>query len=188
MLGENILKLRKKTGLSQEDLSELVGVTRQTISNWELNETSPNPEQLKKLSQALKVSIDDLVNNDMKNILEEKIVNTEILTKKHLRFTKIIFATLYFLILLGSIAIIIYFVTKKDLTDYYQTDFTCTMGSDKYYFTLTTNDEGKSVIGQYMNDEKEISEEYLTGESINDQIESLNVLKKIIISQGGKCR
>lgn len=58
MLGENILKLRKKLGLSQEQLGEKVGVTRQTISNWELNETSPNPEQLKLLSKALKVSID----------------------------------------------------------------------------------------------------------------------------------
>ena len=47
MLGSNILELRKKKGLSQEELSEMVGVTRQTISNWELNETQPNPEQLK---------------------------------------------------------------------------------------------------------------------------------------------
>lgn len=69
MLGENILKLRKKLGLSQEQLGEKVGVTRQTISNWELNETSPNPEQLKLLSKALKVSIDELLNNDVQNIL-----------------------------------------------------------------------------------------------------------------------
>ena len=47
MLGENILKLRKRQGLSQEQLGELVNVTRQTISNWELNETTPNPGQLK---------------------------------------------------------------------------------------------------------------------------------------------
>ena len=42
-LGENILKLRKQNGLSQEQLGEKVNVTRQTISNWELNETTPNP-------------------------------------------------------------------------------------------------------------------------------------------------
>ena len=46
MLGNNILKLRKQLGFSQEELSEKVNVTRQTISNWELNETQPNPEQL----------------------------------------------------------------------------------------------------------------------------------------------
>lgn len=68
-LGDNILKLRKQQGLSQEELGELVNVTRQTISNWELNETSPNPEQLKLLSKALNISIDDLINNEIsKNI------------------------------------------------------------------------------------------------------------------------
>ena len=49
-LGEKILKYRKEQHLSQEDLAFKVDVTRQTISNWELNETMPNPEQLKKSS------------------------------------------------------------------------------------------------------------------------------------------
>ena len=52
-LGNKILELRKKKGLSQEQLGEKVDVTRQTISNWELGETSPNPEQLKLLSKLL---------------------------------------------------------------------------------------------------------------------------------------
>lgn len=64
-LGKNILTLRKKNGLSQEQLGEKVNVTRQTISNWELDETAPNPEQLKLLSKALQVSIDILVDNDI---------------------------------------------------------------------------------------------------------------------------
>lgn len=45
-LGNNIQTLRKKKGLSQEKLAEKINVTRQTISNWELGETAPNPEQL----------------------------------------------------------------------------------------------------------------------------------------------
>ncbi len=36
-LGEKILKLRKTNGLTQEELAEKVDVSRQTISNWELN-------------------------------------------------------------------------------------------------------------------------------------------------------
>lgn len=55
-LGNKILELRKKNGLSQEQLGEKVGVTRQTISNWELEETTPNPEQLKHLSSVLNIS------------------------------------------------------------------------------------------------------------------------------------
>lgn len=50
-LGDNIQKLRKDLKLSQEQLAEKIDVTRQTISNWELGETSPNPEQLKLLSK-----------------------------------------------------------------------------------------------------------------------------------------
>ena len=60
-LGEKILELRKKNGFSQEQLGEKINVTRQTISNWELGETSPNPEQLKLLSKVLNVSITDFL-------------------------------------------------------------------------------------------------------------------------------
>ena len=52
-LGTNILNNRKKNNLSQEQLAEKINVTRQTISNWELGETSPNHEQLKLLSKKL---------------------------------------------------------------------------------------------------------------------------------------
>ncbi len=70
MLGEIILKLRKQNGLSQEQLGEQVKVTRQTISNWELNETTPNLEQLKLLSKALNISIDELIGNKLESKVE----------------------------------------------------------------------------------------------------------------------
>ena len=105
-LGENILKLRKQNGLSQEQLGEQVGVTRQTISNWELNETTPNPEQLKLLSKALKVSIDELLDNDVKNVVIEKVSNTERLAGIIIKILKV-FAVLgiiyVILIVLGII-------------------------------------------------------------------------------------
>ena len=63
-LGNNIQTLRKKKGLSQEKLAEKINVTRQTISNWELGETAPNPEQLILLSKQFDISIDELVGND----------------------------------------------------------------------------------------------------------------------------
>ncbi len=64
-LGKNILCLRKKKGLSQEELGEKINVTRQTISNWELDSTAPNPEQLKQLSKVLNISVDELIGNDV---------------------------------------------------------------------------------------------------------------------------
>ena len=76
-LGQNILNLRKKNCLSQEQLGEKVNVTRQTISNWELEETAPNPEQLKLLSKAINVSVDDLIDNDLQNVVLSKVKMTE---------------------------------------------------------------------------------------------------------------
>ena len=81
-LGKNIRTLRKEKGFSQEKLAEKVNVTRQTILNWELGETSPNPEQLILLSGVLDKSIDELVGNDTKYILKEECGdNTKIMRK-----------------------------------------------------------------------------------------------------------
>lgn len=65
-LGKNIYTLRKEKGLSQEKLAEKINVSRQTISNWELGETMPNPEQLILLSNELNKSIDELVGNEIR--------------------------------------------------------------------------------------------------------------------------
>ena len=110
MLGENILKLRKKSGLSQEQLGEKVNVTRQTISNWELNETTPNPEQLKLLSKALNVSIDELLDNDIKVVIETKVNEIDINIVKNNNLLKILFV-----IIIVIIAITIAFVLSKFL-------------------------------------------------------------------------
>ncbi len=110
MLGENILKLRKKSGLSQEQLGEKVNVTRQTISNWELNETTPNPEQLKLLSKALNVSIDELLDNDIKCVIETKVNEIDINIVKSNNLLKILFV-----IIIVIIAITIAFVLSKFL-------------------------------------------------------------------------
>ena len=59
-IGQNILNLRKGANLSQEQLAEIIGVTRQTISNWELDESSPDLKQAKELSRFFNISLDDL--------------------------------------------------------------------------------------------------------------------------------
>ena len=72
-IGNKIMELRKKKGLSQEELAEKIGVARQTISKWELGETSPDLKQAKELSKVFKVSLDELTDNDIKDILVENI-------------------------------------------------------------------------------------------------------------------
>ena len=74
-LGKNIYNSRKKKGLSQENLAEKINVSRQTISNWELGETYPNPEQLILLSNVLQISIDELVENNFTQMNKEVFSN-----------------------------------------------------------------------------------------------------------------
>lgn len=107
-LENNILKLRKNLQLSQEQLGEIVGVTRQTISNWELNETIPDAKQLISLSKALQVSIDVLVDNDIQNLLEQKVDNVETNLIKNNNLLKIIFV-----LSLTIIVIVIAFISSN---------------------------------------------------------------------------
>lgn len=52
---------RKKRGLSQEDLADILGVSRQAISKWELGEGYPEVEKLIQLAKQLDVSLDSLL-------------------------------------------------------------------------------------------------------------------------------
>ena len=97
-LGNKIIKLRKRDKLSQEMLADKIGVSRQTISNWELNVTKPDTEYIKKISNVFGVSIDELLDNDIRDIMEKKISNTEKLTNKNTKNIKIVLVTLYFII------------------------------------------------------------------------------------------
>jgi len=60
-LGENLLYLRKKAGLSQEDVAEKLSVSRQTVSKWETDQTIPELVKAKLLSQLYNVSYDYLI-------------------------------------------------------------------------------------------------------------------------------
>lgn len=140
MLGENILKLRKKLGLSQEQLGEKVGVTRQTISNWELNETSPNPEQLKLLSKALKVSIDELLNNGVQNILVEKVSNTEKLAGIIIKILKVLGILFIIYIVFLVIAILSYSVIDRDIvTNTEEIELQCQIAESDYIINVATD-------------------------------------------------
>ena len=62
-IGETIQRLRTKRRLSQEQLAELVGVSRQAVSKWELNTALPDTDKLVPLARALGVSVDELLGN-----------------------------------------------------------------------------------------------------------------------------
>lgn len=64
-LGNSLFNARKKIGLSQEEVAEKLGVSRQTISKWELDETLPDIRQSKRLSVLYHLTLDELVDFDI---------------------------------------------------------------------------------------------------------------------------
>ena len=62
MLSENLQALRKINKLTQEEVAEQIGVSRQALAKWENGETVPDIERCKQLADLYKVSLDDLAN------------------------------------------------------------------------------------------------------------------------------
>ena len=58
---ENLSTLRKKSSLSQEQLAEILGVTRQAISKWESGQSTPDVEKLLQISDVFHVPVDQLL-------------------------------------------------------------------------------------------------------------------------------
>lgn len=77
-LGKSLFEARKAKVFSQEEVAEKLGVSRQTISKWELDETVPDIYQAKKLSSIYQLSLDELVQFDIDiNTIEQQILNTD---------------------------------------------------------------------------------------------------------------
>ncbi len=62
MFQDNLLQMRKMKGLTQEEIAEKVGVTRQAVAKWEAGETVPDLDKCKILAEIFEVSLDDLAN------------------------------------------------------------------------------------------------------------------------------
>lgn len=75
-IGNKLNQLRKLSGMTQEQLAEKINVSRQTISKWESDSTSPDLESIVKISRIFHVSLDDLLREaetDVTNRTDEQI-------------------------------------------------------------------------------------------------------------------
>ena len=120
MLGEKIISERKKCKLSQEDLAEKLGITRQTISNWELNETSPDLKQASKLCDIFNISLDELTGKE--SAILTKLDKTESNSKLIIKLVKTVGITLGTLIFI-LLCIVSFYIYS---TNYYTAEPTAT--------------------------------------------------------------
>ncbi len=63
-LGQKLKEIRKRFGLSQESLAEIMNVSRQAITKWESDEGIPDVSNLQELSKVFNLTVDYLLNND----------------------------------------------------------------------------------------------------------------------------
>ncbi len=77
MLGDKLLLYRKHEGMSQQQLAEILNVSRQTITRWENNINQPSDLELKKISALLGISEADLLKDDASGLKEESSSNVE---------------------------------------------------------------------------------------------------------------
>ena len=124
MLKDNLKTLRKKKGLSQEELSVKLNVVRQTISKWESGLSVPDAEMLISISEVFETPVSEILGenieekekNDIKVISEKLEIINEQLSRKQKQKRK---RTINFLIVL-DVCIILLFIILAILGSPYQ--------------------------------------------------------------------
>ena len=185
-IGKNIMNLRKKNGLSQEDLAEKIGVARQTISKWELGETSPDLKQSKELSKIFNVSLDELTDNDIKEVLVEKTSNTEKLAGIILKLIKFIVVFIIVVpILLISMRIVFKNINEKNAGRLMSVSVECTLHNETYGYEFVyyeATGEIKYAGGDgYLANITDI-------DKYNDAYQAIDKIDAYVKNNGGTCK
>ena len=122
-LGESIRNLRKQNNLSQEQLAEKLGVSRQSVSLWEKNATQPTIDSIITLSDIFGVTVDELLKSDTPVKTEttdelcaannsDVIINEKLFSKR-----QVIIAILDIIVLAVGIYMIWFF--RNGITDFF---------------------------------------------------------------------
>ena len=146
-IGNKILELRKKNNITQEELADKVGVSRQTISKWELGETAPDIKQAKELSKIFNVSLDELVDNDLKEVITEKVSNTEALAGLILKILKIIgIAVISFIVFIVVCFIVLVVIRHtRDEGRIIEKSITCNVHDEEYSYGFRFYEESGQI-------------------------------------------
>ncbi|MBQ8795038.1 MAG: helix-turn-helix transcriptional regulator [Clostridia bacterium] len=119
-----LYQLRKQKGLSQEELANRLNVSRQTVSKWEVGDSTPDMEKLIAMSDLFDVSLDKLVmgkedeekppsttKSELVTVLNEKVLTNK--NKKRAKsILKVVGIILAAILLIDVISMIIYFAVN----------------------------------------------------------------------------
>lgn len=77
MLNDKLLALRKHAGLSQQEAASALGVTRQTISNWEAGQAAPALDKAIALAALYRINLDDLARDEVEVVVGREGITPE---------------------------------------------------------------------------------------------------------------
>lgn len=106
MLSKNLKILRKRKGLTQENVAESLNIVRQTISKWEKGVSVPDVDMLVKLAELLEVSVSELIGTNIADEKNEDAIAVELagiveqLASKNRRSKKLLKSVLIFCVIL----------------------------------------------------------------------------------------
>ncbi len=138
---DNMIALRKKAGLSQEQFAERIGVSRQTVSNWERGMANPDVEMLEIISKTFEVDLSTIISGE--SVEQEKVKKT-ILYRTVLLIAAIVLMAVHFVLaffekielfpvvlipgVLVALSVLIHFIFRHVTA---QNDFSIIAGFDK---------------------------------------------------------
>ena len=182
-IGNKILALRKQHNMSQEQLAEKINVSRQTISNWELGETSPDLNQAQYLSKIFNVSLDELTHNEIQNILLDKVDKNEKLIRKIINILKIILLVVIITIITLLFTVFCNHYFSVNPVESMQS-IECTINGNKYTYEVWQNNETPYILDKIVTQDKALNinpYEYTNFDSL------FKAIKNNVTSRNGIC-
>lgn len=143
-ISDRIQSLRKKKGLSQYDLADEMGVSRQAVSKWENGQSIPDIEKIILLSDYFNVSTDYLI----KGVEEEEEKNKK---ENNIIYSKILYIVSTFLITIGNISAFLNLCIRIDTTYLFVDYVIIGLGVMSYFIAKTISNSSPKFIIKFIN-------------------------------------
>lgn len=173
--GNKIIELRKENGLSQEELADKIGVSRQAISKWEIGMAIPRSSKVKKICEVFRISADELFDNESidtnTNNKKEKEENPVASDKNKFK-PKVMLKCIAMIIILFLIFHLIYAVYKFCVLTYVTNKVLQYKNLDNYYCNIRvyqTDGLYESTEIWYKNERYKIKTTYYGEEEKDDK-------------------
>lgn len=143
-ISDRIQSLRKKKGLSQYDLADEMGVSRQAVSKWENGQSIPDIEKIILLSDYFNVSTDYII----KGVEEEEEKNKK---ENNIIYSKILYIVSTFLITIGNISAFLNLCIRIDTTYLFVDYVIIGLGVMSYFIAKTISNSSPKFIIKFIN-------------------------------------